>query len=292
MAPHIQDEVQSHSLRDPESFWAHQAEQLYWHKKPSKVLEQPTRKLASGVEHPSFTWFPDGEISTSYNCIDRHVRDGNGEATAIIWDSPVTGSKEKYSYNQLLAEVETLAGVLREEGVKKGDVVLVYMPMIPAALFGILAITRLGAMHAVVFGGFAPASLAQRIEASKPRAILTASCGIEGAKGPSGYKSFIEGALDKSSFKPGKVIIWQRTEMRWDPVTEENGERDWQRLVKSAKNRGLKADAVSVKSSDGIYIIYTSGEFRQPDKLRMAIGLNRTPVLGTQNYHVASLKRN
>lgn len=126
MAPHIQDEVQAHSLGDPESFWAHQAEQLHWHKKPSKALERSTRKLASGVEHPSFTWFPNGEISTSYNCIDRHVKSGNGEATAIIWDSPVTGSKERYSYNQLLAEVETLAGVLREEGVKKGDVVLVY----------------------------------------------------------------------------------------------------------------------------------------------------------------------
>lgn len=291
MAPHIQDEVQSHSLRDPESFWAHQAEQLYWHKKPSRVLEQPTRKLASGVEHPSFTWFPGGEISTSYNCIDRHVQNGNGEATAIIWDSPVTGSKEKYSYNQLLAEVETLAGVLREEGVKKGDVVLVYMPMIPAALFGILAITRLGAMHAVVFGGFAAASLAQRIEASKPRAILTASCGIEGAKGPSGYKPFIEGALEKSSFKPEKVIIWQRDELRWVPVKKENGERNWQRLVKSAKNRGLKADAVPVKSSDGIYIIYTSGEFRQSDKLHMGPRLPRTPVVH-KNHHVISLKRN
>ena len=126
MIPHTQDEVQAHSLRDPESFWGHQAEQLYWHKKPSKVIDRSTRKLTSGVEHPSYSWFPDGEISTSYNCIDRHIENSNGEATAIIWDSPVTGSKEKYTYNQLLAEVETLAGVLREEGVKKGDVVLVY----------------------------------------------------------------------------------------------------------------------------------------------------------------------
>ena len=132
--------------------------------------------------------------------------------------------------------------------------------MIPAALFGILAVTRLGAMHAVVFGGFAPASLAQRIEASKPRAILTASCGIEGAKGPTAYKAFIEGALQKSSFKPEKVIIWQRDQLRWDPVVKESGERNWQRLVKSAKNRGVKAKAVPVRSNDGIYIIYTSGE--------------------------------
>ena len=131
--------------------------------------------------------------------------------------------------------------------------------MIPAALFAILAITRIGAIHAVVFGGFAPASLAQRIDASKPVAIMTASCGIEGAKGPMGYKPFIEGAIEKSPHKPGRVIIWQRDQLRWDPVMKESGERNWQRLVQSAKNRGLRADPVPVKSNDGIYIIYTSG---------------------------------
>ena len=131
--------------------------------------------------------------------------------------------------------------------------------MIPAALFGILAISRIGAIHAVVFGGFAPASLAQRIEASKPVAVMTASCGIEGAKGPMAYKPFIVGAIEKSSYKPKKVIIWQREQLRWDPVRKENGERNWQRLVQSAKNRGLKADPVPVRSNDGIYIIYTSG---------------------------------
>ena len=131
--------------------------------------------------------------------------------------------------------------------------------MIPAALFAILAISRLGAIHTVVFGGFAPASLAQRIDASKPRAVMTASCGIEGAKGPMNYKPFVEGALKKSNHKPEKILIWQRDQSRWGPVRKEAGERDWQRLVKSARNRGLKADAVPVRSSDGIYIIYTSG---------------------------------
>jgi len=126
MPPHLQDEIQSLSLRDPEAFWSHQAAQLHWHKKPSRALRTTTRKLANGVSHPSTTWFPDGEISTSYNCVDRHVESGNGDATAIIWDSPVTGSKETYTYKQLLEEVEVLAGVLREEGVRKGDVVLVY----------------------------------------------------------------------------------------------------------------------------------------------------------------------
>ena len=128
MSPHPQDIVQAHSLNDPESFWSHQADQLYWHKKPSRTLKTYTKTLSSGVSHPSFSWFPDGEISTSYNCIDRHVKAGNGSITALIWDSPVTGSKEKITYSQLLDEVETLAGVLRGEGVKKSDVVLVYSP--------------------------------------------------------------------------------------------------------------------------------------------------------------------
>ncbi|KAI9811149.1 MAG: hypothetical protein M1827_005600 [Pycnora praestabilis] len=273
MAPHVQDQVQTHSLEDPCSFWGHQAEQLQWHKKPSSILKETTKELSGGVSHPHWTWFPDGEISTSYNCVDRHVKNGNGESTAVIWDSPVSGSKEKYTYNQLLSEVETLAGVLREEGVKKGDVVLIYMPMIPAALFAILAIVRLGAIHSVVFGGFAPASLAQRIEASKPRAIMTASCGIEGSKGAMDYKPFMEGALKKSSFKPGKIIVWQREELRWDPIVKENGERNWQRLVKSARNRGVKAEAVPVKSNDGVYIIYTSGTTGLPKGvLREAAG--------------------
>lgn len=126
MALHPQDDVQSHSLDDPDSFWAHQATQLYWHKKPSGTLKRFTKSLASGVQHPSYTWFPGGQISTTFNCVDRHVLAGNGHSTAIIWDSPVTGRKQKVSYAQLLQEVETLAAVLREEGVKKGDVVLVY----------------------------------------------------------------------------------------------------------------------------------------------------------------------
>lgn len=131
--------------------------------------------------------------------------------------------------------------------------------MVPAAVFAILAISRLGAIHAVVFGGFSSPALAQRIDACHPRAIMTASCGIEGNKAPTAYQGLIEGALQRSKYKPEKVIVWQREQLRWDPVRKETGERNWQRLVKSAKNRGLKADPVPVKSNDGIYIIYTSG---------------------------------
>ena len=150
--------------------------------------------------------------------------------------------------------------------------------MIPAALIGILAISRLGAIHTVVFGGFAPASLSQRIEASKPRAVLTASCGIEGTKGPINYKPFIEGALE-NSYKPEKILIWQRDQLRWGPIRRERGERDWQDLVNSAKKRGVKAEAVPVRSNDGIYIIYTSGTTGLPKGVLReagghAVGLN------------------
>ena len=132
MARHLQNTVQAHSLYDPESFWSHQADQLFWHKKPSRALQRYTKRLPGGISHASFSWFPDGEISTSYNCIDRHVKAGNGDLTAIIWDSPVTEGTEKITYRQLLGEVETLTGVLREEGVKKRDVVLVYSMHHPA----------------------------------------------------------------------------------------------------------------------------------------------------------------
>ena len=132
--------------------------------------------------------------------------------------------------------------------------------MIPSAVFAMLATARLGAIHAVVFGGFAAASLAQRIDASKPHIILTASCGIEGAKGPLDYKPFITGAIGQSSHKPKRVLIWQREQLRWDEIDERKGEKDWQSLVKKAKEQGKRTEGVPVKSSDGLYIIYTSGE--------------------------------
>ncbi|KAI8266950.1 AMP-binding enzyme [Colletotrichum sp. SAR 10_98] len=242
---HPQDEVLRHSLEDPEGFWSHQAEHLHWHKKPTSTLKVTKKTLKSGVTHDSWEWFPDGEISTCFNCVDRHVHDGKGDAPAIFYDSPVTGTKQTLTYKQLLDEVEVFAGALREEGVKKGDVVLVYMPMIPAALIGILAVSRLGAIHAVVFGGFAPNALAQRIDASQPVAILTASCGIDGNKPPMSYKPLVEEACAISSHKPDKVIVWQREQIRWHPIKRNDGERNWQSIVKSCRARGIRADYIA-----------------------------------------------
>lgn len=258
---HPQDDLYASSLSSPESFWAHQASYLHWHKAPSTTLRKYTKTLPeSNISHDHWEWFPDGEISTCYNCVDRHVLAGHGESPAIFYDSPVTGTKQRITYAQLLDEVETLAAVLRDEGVRKGDVVLVYMPMIPAVLIGILAASRLGALHAVVFGGFAPQALAQRIDASRPRVILTASCGIDGAKPPIPYRDYIEEAERLAQWKTPRTLVWQREQLPWHPLRRERGERSWNRLVRSAALRGQRVrECVPVKGTDGVYVIYTSG---------------------------------
>lgn len=274
-----QDQVHRQSLEDPESFWAQQAEHVSWHRKPTSVLKKSTKTLKSGVEHPYWTWFDGGKISTCYNCVDRHVLAGNGDCPAIFYDSPVTKAKQVITYGQLLHEVETFAAVLRDEGVKKGDVVLVYsksspssnrttssflkVPMIPAALIGILATIRLGAIHTVVFGGFAANALAQRISAAKPVIILTASCGIEGTKPPIGYRPFIKEAIEISGHRPKRILVWQREQLSW-PLDEAVGDRDWVELSRKARTSGIKADCVPVDSNDTVYIIYTSGTTGSP----------------------------
>ncbi|KAK8242351.1 hypothetical protein IWZ00DRAFT_525188 [Phyllosticta capitalensis] len=282
---HPQERTHARSLADRDAFWLAQAQHVHWDVSPRAALSTTTKTLppspssfASSSEsssssapqqqqptsHPSWTWFPGGQLNTCYNCVDRHVAAGRGDGVAVAWDSPVSGCKEKITYARLLDEVEVLAGVLREEGVRRGDVVVVYMPMIPAALYALLAIARLGAIHAVVFGGFSASSLAQRITASQPRAILTASCGIEGAKGPLAYQPLVEGAVRRSAHKPDKVLVWQRDELRWDPVDKMAGQRNWQRCVKSARNRGVRAPPVAVRSEEGLYVIYTSGTTGSP----------------------------
>lgn len=258
---HPQDALYQASLASPESFWAHQAAELHWHKAPSTVLRKYTKTLPkSDISHDHWEWFPDGEISTCYNCVDRHVLAGHGDHPAIFYDSPVTNTKQRITYAELLHEVETFAAVLRDEGVRKGDVVLVYMPMIPATIIGLLAISRLGALHAVVFGGFAPHALAQRIDASKPTALLTASCGIDGNKPPLPYRAYLEEAARLATWKTPRTIVWQRSQLEWHPLKREQGERNWNRLVRSAALRGHRvAECTPVKGTDGIYVIYTSG---------------------------------
>ncbi|KAK4498322.1 hypothetical protein PRZ48_010980 [Zasmidium cellare] len=281
MALHKQDEAYAAFEKDPESFWNYQAEQLVWHKKPQTTYKKFSKKLPNGTQHDTWQWYPDGEISTSYNAVTRHVEAGNGDNIAIKWDSPVTGSKQNITYKQLEEDISILAGALREEGVRKGDVVIIYMPMIPAALVGMLAVARLGAIHAVVFGGFSASSLAQRIDDSKAKAILTASCGIEGAKGPLPYKPMVRGAIEQAKHKPLKTFIWQRDEARWNDTDRLAGERTWQRVVKGARDRGVRAENVPVKSNDPLYIIYTSGTTGSPKGVLReagghAVGLNFT----------------
>ncbi|KAF4493626.1 propionyl- synthetase [Fusarium agapanthi] len=260
---HIQDEVLRYSLENPEDFWRHQAEHLHWHKPYSSTIQLTQKTLKNGVTHDSWEWFPGGEISTCYNCVDRHVLDGHGDSIAIYFDSPVTNTKEKYTYSQLLGEVEALAGALREQGIQKGDVVLLYMPTIPAAVIGILAANRLGAIHSIVFGGFAPNALAQRIDSCRPVAILTASCGIDGNKPPIAYKGLVEEAIRLAGYKPNNVIVWQRDQLHWN-LDHKTGQLDWNTLVDNARSRGIKADCVPIKSTDPIYIIHTSGTTGTP----------------------------
>ncbi|KPM34308.1 Acyl-CoA synthetase short-chain family member 3, mitochondrial [Neonectria ditissima] len=261
---HVQDEVLRHSLEDPDDFWRHQAEHLHWHKKFTSTIQLTQKTLKNGITHDSWEWFPDGEISTCYNCVDRHVLDGHGDSVAIYFDSPVTNTKEKYTYRELLEEVQVLAGALREEGVKKGDVVMLYMPMIPSAVIGILAINRLGAIHSIVFGGFAPNALAQRIDSCKPIALLTASCGIDGNKPAIPYRPLVEEAITLATYKPSKTIVWQRDQLRWNPMDRNAGQSTWQKLVRSARARNIRADCVPVKSTDPVYIIHTSGTTGAP----------------------------
>ncbi|SMY21500.1 unnamed protein product [Zymoseptoria tritici ST99CH_1A5] len=263
---HPQDQANQQSLSDPTTFWSHHAKQITWIRQPRAVLEQYTQTLPSGVSHPSWTWFPDGELNTCYNCVDRHVEAGRGDETAGFWHSEVAGQREKFTYGRLLREVETLAGVLRGFGVGKGDTVVIYMPMIPQALFAMLASARLGAVHAVVFGGFGAYALAQRIDQSNnPKVILTASCGLEGPIKKIDYQPLVRGALRMCKARPKKVLVWQRSELHWPGgIDKSNSEVDWEQAVTQAAREGVTAECVPVRSEDPLYIIYTSGTTGAP----------------------------
>ncbi|NNL74957.1 MAG: AMP-binding protein, partial [Desulfobacterales bacterium] len=189
------------SIEDPDSFWAKAAEDCHWYKKWDKVLDDSNK--------PFYRWFSGGEVNTCYNALDLHIENGRGEQNAIIYDSPVTQTIEKITYNQMRDIVARFAGALAARGVAKGDRVLIYMPMIPEALVAMLACARLGAVHSVVFGGFAAKELAVRIDDAKPKVIVSASCGIEVAR-VIAYKPLLDKAIEMAEFKPHACIIKQR----------------------------------------------------------------------------------
>jgi propionyl-CoA synthetase len=232
------------SINSPDRFWGRAAQDVVWSKKYTKVLDDSQK--------PFYRWFINGELNTCYNAIDYHIEQGRGEQTAIIYDSPVTNTIKKITYSELRDEVARFAGALRDCGVGKGDRVIIYMPMIPQAAVAIYACARIGAIHSVVFGGFAPNELAVRIDDAKPKVIVSASCGIEGKKTIE-YKPLLDRAIDIANHKPAHCIIFQREQAT---ATLKTGrDLDWTDAVAKAE----KADCVMVKSTDPLYILYTSG---------------------------------
>ena len=234
---------------DPSGFWLEQSRRIPWYEAPEKGWTLDS----DGLDR----WFADGVLNTSYVALDYHVEQGRGEQLALIYDSPVTQTKATYTYSALRDEVARCAGALQSLGVEKGDRVVIYMPMVAEAVIGMLACARLGAIHSVVFGGFAPAELAVRIDDAKPKVILSASCGIEPGR-VIAYKPLLDRAIELASQAPEHCIILQR-EQALAPLIE-GRDHDWASLVAAAE----PAEPVPVKSTDPLYILYTSGTTGKP----------------------------
>ena len=242
-------DLYQHSLNEPISFWTEQAKAIDWFTFPPHILTQDEDDL--------YRWFKGGKLNTCYLALDYHVQNGRGKQTALYYDSPVTQTKRQYTYQQLLDETARFAGVLQKLGVEKGDRVIIYMPMIPQVVFAMLACARLGAVHSVVFGGFAAHELAIRIDDAHPKVILAASGGLEIDRIVP-YKPIIDAALEEASFEPDACVVYQRDFVKAE--MQAGRDHDWKTLLIDAE----PADYVAVDATDPLYILYTSGTTGQP----------------------------
>jgi propionyl-CoA synthetase len=243
------DEIYARWRETPESFWADAAEAIQWYKKWDKTLD--------ASNPPFYRWFAGGVVNTCYNALDRHVEMGRGNQAALIYDSPVTGTIKVFNYRELLDEVARFAGVLVHQGLRKGDRVIIYMPMVPEALIAMLACARVGVVHSVVFGGFASHELASRINDAQPKLIVSASCGVEAGR-VLAYKPLLDKAIEIASVKPERCIIYQRPHEKAAMIT--GRDLDWSEQMANAK----PADCVPVAATDPLYILYTSGTTGMP----------------------------
>jgi propionyl-CoA synthetase len=256
------------SIADPQAYWAEQAQQVAWYQVPRQTLET----LPDGTQR----WFADGQLNSCYLALDRQIELGRGEQLALVYDSPVSDQQVSYTFNRLRDEVARLAGLLRQLGVEKGDGVIIYMPMIPQAAMAMLACARIGAMHSVVFGGFAPHELALRIDDLKPKLLLTASCGLEFDR-VIPYKPLVDKALELAKFQPEHVLLWQRPQSPGTLV--EGRDLDWHSSLEGVK----PVDPVAVSSLDPLYILYTSGTTGKPKGIVRENGGHAVAMLYTMN---------